>query len=112
MTFGDPDDAPIPFDCQTCGACCSYSASWPRFSLESESRIAALPEQLVAPDESGMRCTGNRCNALTGTVGEATSCSVYDARPDVCRACQPGDADCLMARARFGLPVAPATRPN
>ena len=28
---------------------------------------------------------------------------VHAVRPDVCRACQPGDEACLIARRRFGL---------
>lgn len=27
------------FDCQSCGACCAYSADWPRFSLETEEEL-------------------------------------------------------------------------
>jgi Fe-S-cluster containining protein len=38
-----------------------------------------------------------------GDVGIATSCSIYTVRPDVCRACFPGDDACAMARRRFGL---------
>ena len=55
-------------------------------------------------DEAGrMRCNGDRCSALTGEVGVATACAVYAVRPDVCRACLPGDHACLTARRRFGL---------
>jgi len=25
--------------CRTCGACCAYSATWPRFGLETEAEI-------------------------------------------------------------------------
>jgi uncharacterized protein len=95
--------APSTYDCQACGACCDYSALWPRFSLESDEALAAIPEALVASDEGGMRCTGNRCNALAGAIGVAVACTIYDIRPDVCRACLPGDDACLMARARHGL---------
>ena len=90
--------------CNTCGACCSYSADWPRFTLEDDAAIARLPSQLVAPAMTGMRCAGDRCCALSGEVGVATSCKVYALRPDVCRDCQPGDHACTMARTRFGLP--------
>ncbi len=89
--------------CRTCGACCSYSAEWPRFSLESAARLDLIPPELVADDERGMRCTGARCTALVGTVGQSTSCAIYALRPDVCRACSPGDAECLQARRHFGL---------
>ena len=99
------DLSAAPFDCQNCGACCAYSSDWPRFSLESEAALARLPEALVAADLSGMRCEGDRCSALLGKIGSATACSVYADRPDVCRACMPGDDECLMARTRHGLPV-------
>jgi Fe-S-cluster containining protein len=57
----------------------------------------------VSRDESGMRCDGARCSALVGEVGKSTSCSIYDIRPDVCRACLPGGGDCLIARRGRGL---------
>ncbi len=91
-----------PSPCQSCGACCSFSKDWPRFTLEDDAAIARIPEAFVA--RSGMRCDGDRCSALRGKIGEATACAVYDVRPDVCRACQPGDEDCNMARRRHGLP--------
>ena len=94
--------------CNACGACCSYAADWPRFTLEDDADIARLPPELVSDTMSGMRCDGARCCALLGKVGVATSCSVYAQRPDVCRACQPGDEACTMARHRFRLtPLAP-----
>lgn len=94
-------------DCQTCGACCDYSAQWPRFSLETDAELACLPSALIARDEGGMRCTGNRCAALDGVVGRAVSCRVYAVRPLVCRACVAGDDACAMARERHGLPPLP-----
>jgi Fe-S-cluster containining protein len=89
--------------CRTCGACCSYSAEWPRFSLESEAQLGLIPRELVAEDEHGMRCTGGRCAALVGIVGQSTSCAIYPMRPDVCRTCLPGDAECREARRHHGL---------
>jgi len=50
-----------------------------------------------------MRCDGDRCTALVGEVGVSTSCAVYAVRPDVCRACLPGDDDCETARCSFNL---------
>ena len=50
-----------------------------------------------------MRCSGDRCDALQGEIGKSTACSIYDIRPDVCRACEPGDDACNMARRRFGM---------
>jgi rRNA maturation protein Nop10 len=89
--------------CRSCGACCSYAADWPRFSLEDDAALERIPPALVAEAGTGMRCDGDRCAALAGVVGEATSCTVYTLRPDVCRACLPGDEACRMARRRFNL---------
>lgn len=100
----DADPVPV-FDCQSCGACCSYSADWPRFSTEEDAQLDRIPAELVAADQSGMRCEGVRCSALAGEVGKHTACGIYDLRPDVCRACMPGGDDCLMARAAHGLAV-------
>jgi Fe-S-cluster containining protein len=109
-TAADPSGtaaaAPAPDSddmCRTCGACCSYSADWPRFSLETEELLVRIPRELVAEDEHGMRCSGARCAALVGVVGRSTSCAIYPLRPDVCRACLPGDPECLEARRHFGL---------
>ena len=89
--------------CRTCGACCSYSADLPRFSLESEAQLDCIPRELVGDGERGMRCTGTRCAALVGIVGQSTSCAIYPSRPDVCWACSPGDPECREARRNFGL---------
>jgi Fe-S-cluster containining protein len=96
--------------CQSCGACCSYSSSWPRFSLEDDAALARIPAKYVAASGSGMACTGDRCTALRGEVGKATACGIYADRPDVCRACEPGDEACSMARAHHGLAPLPAAQ--
>jgi len=99
--MSDATDGP----CQGCGACCSYSANWPRFSVEDDAALALIPEHLINDRQSGMRCDGDRCCALAGKVGVATSCTIHAVRPEVCRTCMPGDVECLMARKRFGLPA-------
>jgi Fe-S-cluster containining protein len=102
----EEDAGPVViFDCQSCGACCSYSAEWPRFSTEDDAQLDRIPQKYVAAGESGMRCDGVRCSALSGEVGKATACGIYEVRPDVCRACMPGGDDCLMARSAHGLPT-------
>ena len=50
--------------CQACGACCAYSADWPRFGLETQAQIEAIPRALVDDARGTMRCTGDRCVAL------------------------------------------------
>ena len=89
--------------CRACGACCAYSAEWPRFALEAEADLARIPRTFVDDDGGRMRCEGDRCAALVGEVGVATACAVYAVRPEVCRACLPDDDACQMARRRFNL---------
>jgi hypothetical protein len=91
--------------CRKCGACCAHAHGWPRFTLESEDDIAQIPAALIAPDGSGMRCKGERCIALTGTIGTETTCTIYAVRPIVCRDCLPGDDACTMARVARGMPA-------
>jgi len=91
--------------CLACGACCAYSANWPRFSTEDDAALDLIPAEFVNESASGMRCEGNRCAALKGRIGEATACTIYAVRPDVCRTCMPGDVECTMARKKYGLPV-------
>lgn len=91
--------------CRSCGVCCAHSSAWPRFTLESDAEIARIPEALIAADSSGMRCEGERCAALSGEIGVATTCTIYAVRPIVCRDCLPGDDACTIARAARGLPA-------
>lgn len=91
-------DATAVLDCRTCGACCSYSAQWPRFTLEDDATLARIPQRYVDERQAGMRCIGDRCSALIGKIGEQAACAVHAVRPEVCRICMPGDDECLMAR--------------
>jgi Fe-S-cluster containining protein len=90
--------------CQTCGACCCYSREWPRFTTEADADIARISSEYIDDHLGCMRCNGDRCSALVGVVGASTSCAIYAVRPEVCRACEPGDDACQMARQKFGLP--------
>jgi uncharacterized protein len=89
--------------CQSCGACCAYSRSWPRFSTEDDAALDLIPAKFVNENQSGMRCDGERCSALAGRIGVETRCVIYAVRPEVCRTCMPGDAECNLARRRHGL---------
>jgi len=97
--------------CRACGACCSFSPEWPRFSLEDDADLDRIPSQFVDDGLGRMRCNGDRCAALVGDVGVSTSCAVYAVRPEVCRACMPGDDACRMARRRFNLGDVTTTHP-
>ena len=90
--------------CQGCGACCDTCRDWPRFTLESDEALAKIPEALIDDSLSRMRAIDDRCAALKGKVGEWTACTIYDVRPEVCRACVVGDHACQMAREKHGLP--------
>jgi Fe-S-cluster containining protein len=103
LDFGAGGELDNP--CLACGACCAYSENWPRFSTEDDAALDLIPKELVNARGSGMRCEGDRCAALKGEIGEATACTIYPIRPDVCHACQPGDAECALARGKYGLPA-------
>jgi Fe-S-cluster containining protein len=92
--------------CRSCGACCSFSKDWPRFSTEDDADLDLIPAEFIDRCLGGLRCDGDRCFALAGEVGVSTSCLVYSIRPDVCRACAPGDDACRLARRHFGLATA------
>jgi uncharacterized protein len=98
--------------CQSCGACCAYSHEWPRFSTETDAELERIPGEFVDAGGARMRCHGERCAALLGEIGVATACAIYAVRPQVCRACEPGDDACAMARARHGLPPVLAIAAN
>ncbi len=95
-------NAPVSI-CQSCGACCAHSHNWPRFSTEDDAALDLIPAKFVNDRLSGMRCEGERCSALTGRIGVSTACGIYEVRPEVCRTCQPGDAECTIARRGYGL---------
>lgn len=71
--------------------------------METDEALDLIPVALVAADESGMRCENDRCTALVGEVGKSTRCGIYAVRPEVCRACMPGDEECLIARRAWGF---------
>jgi Fe-S-cluster containining protein len=107
MTMSGAADRPMDSAtvCRECGACCAFSAEWPRFWLEDDAAVELIPREFVDDERGGMRCHGDRCTALVGDVGISTSCAVYAVRAEVCRACTPGDGACQMARRRFDLPA-------
>src|ERR1700736_5261594 len=101
MVSGPYQDAPM--GCRACGACCSFSPAWPRFSLEDEATLDRIPRAFVDDEQGRMHCNGDRCSALVGDVGQATWCAIYAERPYVCRECSPCDDACQIARRRFNL---------
>lgn len=96
---GAASHALFGLDCQSCGACCSYSDSWPEVGFDE-----AIPDALLDASGEHMSCIGDRCNALRGIVGKRVKCSIYANRPIVCKTCQPRDKACQQARRYFSLP--------
>ena len=91
-------------DCRACGACCAYSADWPRLLVARDRGPEGPPPDLRTAD-GYLRCEGRRCLALRGSVGEGTSCAIYARRPQSCRDCEAGSVSCLVARRFYGLAV-------
>lgn len=98
---GDATLSDLSALCRTCGACCSFSREWPRFTTEDDADLDRIPRELIDESLARMQCHGERCAALVGEVGVSTSCAIYVVRPDVCRACGPGDEACQQARHHF-----------
>jgi Fe-S-cluster containining protein len=42
--------------CQACGACCSYSSNWPRFTIEDDADLDLIPAKYVNDRESQSSC--------------------------------------------------------
>jgi Fe-S-cluster containining protein len=91
--------------CQTCGACCAYSFDWPELGAD-DSDGENIPLELIDCENGRMRCVGDRCCALEGTIGVSVRCIVYENRPAVCREFGPANRgrDCNTVRAWHGLP--------
>jgi Fe-S-cluster containining protein len=98
--------------CQSCGACCaSYRVD---FAVDELDDMGGQVPSGLAVEVNGatwrMRGTDHvpvRCAALTGKVGEAVACGIYEWRPNPCQELEPGSYGCEKARARHGLPQLP-----
>ena len=106
----------MDLDCRRCGACCTNpdeNAREGRFDyvpVEARARLLSrrdLLRKYVAQDAAGaphLRLTADgRCSALRGALGRRVSCAIYALRPKACRRVQPGDGDCLRARAERNI---------
>jgi uncharacterized protein len=92
----------MEYNCQECGACCSYKWSWP---VLRRNRIdaAQIPANMVRSDYPLMKTVNCRCVALIGEVGKQVSCAIYDNRPLACQTFKPGSELCQEARLSKGL---------
>lgn len=101
--------------CLSCGACCSsfrVSFYWAEADDAPGGTVPVAMTETVSPH---LRCMiydrqTRRCQALTGKVGEAVSCSIYPLRSSTCREFSAYGADglpdpaCNQARQKHGLP--------
>jgi Fe-S-cluster containining protein len=107
------------YDCQTCGACCVQLGPWDGNAYvyldrdeAGEMRRMGLRVVLTA---FGSFCLGAAphegaggrpaCVAFTGTLGGRCGCSIYEARPPICREFEVGGPLCREAWEKAGLPV-------
>lgn len=98
-----------PLDCQRCGACCAVFRVSFYWAEADDAPGGTVPVALTRPVGPLHRCMAGtearpvRCVALQGEVGQAVGCGIYAQRSSTCRGVQPGDAQCLKARAAHGL---------
>ena len=103
----------LPEDCGSCGACCREA--FDVVAVEQDDPMGSHPEFLrVHLDgwRSVRRVPGSkgktRCAALTGDGHDSPwRCALYSDRPSICREIELGSEDCLLARRRLGLMLAP-----
>jgi Fe-S-cluster containining protein len=99
-------------DCRGCGACCYGDELWVHVLASDDERLGEeRVRHLTVLTEHGrgyvarsMKMVGGRCVAFRDRLDDGSSgCSIYDARPDICRAFEAGSPDCRAARRRRGL---------
>lgn len=96
-------------DCQRCGACCAQFRVSFYWAEADDAPGGTVPVALTRPVGTLHRCMAGtearpvRCVALHGEVGQAVACGIYEQRSSTCRSVQPGDEQCLKARAAHGL---------
>ncbi|HVN33284.1 MAG TPA: YkgJ family cysteine cluster protein [Thermoanaerobaculaceae bacterium] len=113
------------YDCTTCGACCFGKRDYVQVFAHDAARLgASRTAELVAPavgeiaasvgreaePKRFMKMTHGRCIALRTPAPNRFLCAVYEDRPLLCRALEPGSAPCLEARARMKVQLPAASR--
>jgi Fe-S-cluster containining protein len=113
------------YDCTTCGACCFGKRDYVQvFAHDAAMLGPARTAELVAPaiaqipasvgresePKRFMKMTHGHCVALSTATPNRFLCTVYEDRPVLCRALEPGSAACLEARARMKVFSADGSR--
>jgi hypothetical protein len=118
------------FNCQECGACCSYfhieeekENNYPMWGVAINPNNHQVPQQFIqigrpleicdSPEDADngisyettlfMKTNALRCVALVGEIGTHTACEIYENRPSVCRHFEAGSDKCLDARTLLAL---------
>ena len=104
------------YDCMSCGACCFGKRDYVQvFPHDAATLGEARTAELVAPaigeipasvgresePKRFMKMTHGHCIALNTATPDRFLCTIYEDRPVLCRALEPGSAACLEARARM-----------
>ena len=95
------------YDCEDCGACCRC---FPIFASEADaasepliqSEARALPKHLSDPDRAYQLFPLPFLKSCP-FLKDDQKCRIYAKRPSVCRAFEPGSAQCKEARRRVGV---------
>lgn len=117
-----PDKVMPTNPCLTCGACCAHfrvSFYWAEADDAPGGTVPLALTEDLGPLRRCMKGTSGRqprCAALTGEIGRAVACAIYEQRPSPCRGFAVEWADgvlhyeetdlarCTRARAAWGLP--------
>lgn len=100
--------------CQSCGACCaSFRVDFHPAELAGGAFAwgQGVPLAMTVPVTPAIvRMCGTddaapRCVALSGEIGQAVRCTIYDERPSPCREFDVEHDACKRARQRYGLPA-------
>lgn len=116
--FSATDPMHPPHDCQRCGVCCfSESAEYVWVMGYDWTRLGEDADRLAhfIGNRAFMRMTEGHCTALAirQVPGEETvfSCTIYDRRPEICRALERGSPECLGDLETKAAQVAAITGP-
>lgn len=73
--------------CQSCGACCNY------YKITfTEKQNQQVPKNLIIKINNktsamiGANKFKGKCSGFAGEIGRSCACTIYESRPDVCRA--------------------------
>jgi uncharacterized protein len=86
-----------PSDCTICGRCCfSKEPDYIRVFAVDEARMSASTITFTEQRDGirVMRFAEGRCVALRFDAADRIICTIYDERPDVCRALERGSGQC------------------